>query len=113
MISWMDQLYVGEGAQKNQKRIQEGIEQGKLLWNVYVLMLPTNPKNQLDILASHYLMQPYYLNQELTVIGLAKGYDEALTVLMRITDDAYQATGTADIRSYLAARLRKKEGEDA
>ncbi|WP_434311357.1 hypothetical protein [Hominifimenecus sp. rT4P-3] len=113
MISWMEQLYVGEGAQKNQKRIQEGIRQGKLLWNVYVLMLPTNPKNQLDILSSNYLVQPYYKNQALTVVGLAKGYEEALTVLMQIVDDARKETGSVDLKAYLAARQKQKEGENA
>ncbi len=113
MIRWMEGLYLGEGVEKKHRKIQEDMERGKLRWHVYVLMLSTNPQNQLDILSSAFLKQPYYRHQELMVVGLASGYPEALTVLQRIVADAVQATGKADLRAFLAARCTgEQEGKD-
>ncbi len=113
MIRWMEGLYLGEGVEKRYKRIREDMERGKLRWHVYVLMLSTNPQNQLDILSSAFLRQPFYRNQDLTVVGLASGYQEALTVLQRMAADAVRATGKADLRAFLAARCPgEQEGKD-
>ena len=113
MIRWMEGLYLGDGVEKKAKRIQADLEQGKLRLGVYVLMLSTNPKNQLDILPSALLRQSFYRNRELTVVGLAKGYEEALTVLQRITADAVGETGGGNLRSYLQGRLEgEQEGAD-
>ena len=113
MIKWMEGLYLGDGAERQEQKIRKDMEQGKLRWHVYVLMLSTNPKNQLDILPSAFLRQSYYQRQELWVAGLALGREEALEVLQRIASDAVRETGKADLRAFLLGRRsREQEGAD-
>ena len=45
-----------------------------------------------------------------TIIGLAKGYEEALEIIEQIVNEVYQETGTAEIRTWLEARIEKMEG---
>ena len=42
-----------------------------------------------------------------TIIGLAKGYEEALEIIEQIVNEVYQETGTAEIRTWLEALLVK------
>ena len=41
------------------------------------------------------------VNEEIYVVGLAKGRDEALNLVRDIIDEVYNATGGFDIREYL------------
>ena len=113
MIRWMEGLYLGESVEKKEKRIREDMEQGKLRWHVYVLMLSTNPENQVDILSAGFLRQPFYRHQDLTVVGLAQGREEALAVLQRMAADAVRETGAGNLRAFLTRRLSgEQEGAD-
>ena len=51
------------------------------------------------------LLQPHFknknVNEEMYVVGLAKGRDEALNLVRDIIDEVYNATGGFDIREYL------------
>jgi len=113
-MKWFDRLYVGDGAEKKQDRIVRGIRVGKVQWNVYVLTLPSNPANQLDILSSNYLLQSYYRRQEdLTVVGIAKGREEAFFVLQQMVEDAMKEYGTPDLRRLFSLDKYTQEEADA
>lgn len=112
-MRWFDRLYVGDGAEKTQDRIVRGIRKGKVQWNVYVLTMPSNPANQLDILSSNYLLQPYCKRQEdLTVVGIAKGREEAFFVLQQMVEDAMKEYGTPDLRRLFSSGRYAQEGAD-
>lgn len=105
---WMNRLYVGERAEKKREEILSGIREGRLQMGVYVLTLASHPDNQLDIYPSNVLLQPYYKKKEdLTVVGIARGREEALLLVSQITTEAYRAYGTPDLRRYLAKRMEE------
>lgn len=92
-MQWYDHLYVGEKAKKHRFRILQGLREGKLLPEVYVIIPPQNGKNLLEIYPSAMLLLPPYRDQEIFVIGVAVTYWEALELVRQIVDDLYQATG--------------------
>lgn len=105
---WMNRLYVGERAEKKREEILSGIREGRLQMGVYVLTLASHPDNQLDIYPSNVLLQPYYKKKEdLTVVGIARGREEALLLVSQITTEAYRVYGTPDLRRYLAKRMEE------
>lgn len=107
MINWLDPLYVGTGAERNMARTIRRIRSRRGLLDTYVLTLPTNPDNQLDILHANYLLQGWYLHNDYTIIGIAAGYREARKLAIQIVQDAIQELGEPDIRRYLAGLLEK------
>ena len=49
-------------------------------------------------------MQKGYPKKDMVVVGLAKGYDEAIEVAASIVDEVYYSTGTFAVRAYLAEK---------
>ena len=78
-MKWYDDLYVGES-----------------------IVHKTN------IIPSHELLQKGYPKKQLYVIGLAKGYDEAVEVAASVIDEVYRQTGAFEVASYLREKRRRK-----
>ena len=79
-MKWYDDLYVGESIVHKTNKIKWKIRHNAGQINIYVITLASGEKNLLDIIPSHELLQKGYPKKQLYVIGLAKGYDEAVEV---------------------------------
>ena len=99
-------LYLGDNA-KEHKYVVLGIVLKKRLSkdDIYLITLSDNDNNLLDIISSNYFLQPHFkkkfIDSKLYVVGLAKGYEEALEVVRTIIDEVYSNTGGFDIPGYL------------
>lgn len=100
-ILWYKNIFVGEKAQKKKRTIMWKLQHGAGMLRVFVLMMPSNPDNSLDIINAAYLKQPVYKNRELKIVGIAVTYEEALQVLEKIVQEVYSQTGSVNIRTYL------------
>ena len=100
-MTWHEKLYVGESIVHKTKKIKWKICHNAGQVNIYVITLASNEQNLLDIIPAHELLQKGYPKESLYVVGLAKGYDEALEVAASIVDEVYQATGAFAVREYL------------
>lgn len=105
-MRWYSKLYVSESIGKKANRIKWRIKHGAGTPGVYVLTFASNSENLLDIIPSWNLMQRAYPKKNLKVIGLAKGYDDALELVRTIVDETYQNTGSVDVWSYLREERR-------
>ena len=81
MLNWYKNLYIGDNAKKKPKKLIHKINQGAGVIDVYVITLAVNPENSLEIFSANLLMQ--------------------------IVNEVYQETGTAEIRTWLEARIEK------
>lgn len=100
-VLWYRYLYIGEMANKQKKKIKWKIRHRAGTLRVYLLTMPSNDKNSLDIINAAYLKQPYYKKREIRIVGIALTYEEALQVLLQIVDDVYKNTKGMDIKGYL------------
>lgn len=100
-MKWYRHLYMGEQARKNRYRIIGKIRHNKLQMDVYVITLASNPSDLLDIYPSYVLRQKHFQKQEYLVVGIAKGYEEAVEVAAKIVTEVYTKTGTFGIREYI------------
>ncbi len=101
---WYDKLYVGESIVHKTKKIKWKIMHNAGQIGIYVITLASNRQNLLDIIPSYELMQRGYPKREMVIVGLAKGYDEAVEVVASIVDEVYRNTGTFAVRTYLAEK---------
>ncbi len=101
---WYDKLYVGESIVHKTKKIKWKIMHNAGQIGIYVITLASNRQNLLDIIPSYELMQRGYPKRDMVIVGLAKGYDEAVEVAASIVDEVYRNTGTFAIRTYLAEK---------
>lgn len=105
MLKWYKNLYVGDTAKKKQKKIIRKINDGSLQPGVYVITLASNCANQLDVFSADYLLQENIRAYCPPIIGVAKGYYEAIDIVQMIVEEVYQKTGTAEIRAFLEENL--------
>ena len=100
MIVWSEKLYTGSQAEKNLKRVQKKIQDGKTVVGYFLITKPSNSSNLLDILPTAELVFPFYKRQELLVYGLAKGREEAETLVLSILEDVYRKTDGLCCKEY-------------
>ena len=104
-MKWYRRLYVGENAKAAKYKIFGRVRKGRLQKDAFLVMLPSNKDNLLDIMEANYVLQPHFkknvYKDDLYIVGLAKGKDEALELVRTIVDEVYQHTGGFDISGYL------------
>lgn len=105
-MQWAENLYLTEKTAKKKNRIIRKANRGMGMVNIYLVTLASNPENLLDIFHAAHLKQPGFYKQDLTVVGIAAGYDEAVDLACRIVNDVYQSTGGFIVRDYF--RVGKK-----
>ena len=97
-------LYVGSSI-KDPDEVRRNLLIGKGQFSIYVITLsPSRPRpgaNQLEILHSALLKTPYYREIPPFIIGIADGKSEAVSVVRDLVQEAYERTGSGDVRAYL------------
>ncbi|MDD6481354.1 MAG: hypothetical protein PUF65_03605 [Lachnospiraceae bacterium] len=107
-MKWYHNLFVGDSIAGKEKKIKWKINHNAGTLSVYVIAFASNPENLLDIVPAWELRQKSYPKRDMKIIGLARGYDEALEVVRQIVDETYQSTGDVDVWSYLKEERRQK-----
>lgn len=107
MLNWYKNLYIGDNAKKKSKKLIRKINQGAGVIDVYIITLAVNPENSLEIISANLLMQPALRRNCPVIVGLAKGYDEALEIVEQIVNEVYQETKRAEIRAWLEKQIEK------
>ena len=92
-MRWYRHLYVGEKAGKRRFSIIQGIREGKLQPEVYVITPPQNGNNILDIYPARMLLLPPYRDEDMEILGIAVTYWEALEVVRQMVEDMYRCCG--------------------
>ena len=100
-MKWYRKLYVGESLTGKASQIKWRIRHRAGTVDIYVIAFASNPVNLLDLIPANELMQKGYPKKKLKIIGLARGYAEALELVRQIIEETYQATGDVDVWKYL------------
>lgn len=97
-------LYVGSSI-RDPEMVMKNLRTGRGQFTVYVIALsPSKPgigANQLEILHCVNLKQPYYKEYPPYIVGIASGRMEAIELVRDMVQEAYDHTGSADVRAYL------------
>lgn len=107
-MKYYKHLYLSEGLEKKKDKIIQKIEAGKILPGIFLVTLAPDEKNQLEIHRYILLLQPVFRREELLVVGISKDYEGALELVGEITQEVYNKTKSADIRSYILDREQEE-----
>lgn len=100
-MRWYDDLYVGYNALDNKKDIIRKIKKGKLQINKYVIALPFNDYDVLDIYPSYVLTQTWYRKSDMVIVGIAEGMEETLDMMQLVIMDCLNETGGVNVKEYI------------
>ena len=105
-MKWLKDLYVGDRAKGKVRGLLRSAERGKKSRNdkCYLITLSLYPNAQLDLMSFQESRNKAYQGEKLTVLGLAAGRSEAVSLLEKMADDCLKASGSPDLKAYFAAR---------
>lgn len=72
-MRWYDDLYVGYNLLDKKRQVMWKIKRGKQQFNKYVITLPFNDYDVLDIYPSNVLTQKWYKDSDIVIVGIAEG----------------------------------------
>ncbi|MGF6988999.1 hypothetical protein M2145_000301 [Lachnospiraceae bacterium PF1-21] len=76
--------------------------------SVYLLCLNGKLDNRLEIISYRETLGEHYPHEDLTVVGLAKDYEEAEDLLEEIATEVYLATKDVNISDFLLDRIKER-----
>ena len=101
-MKWYRKLYVGETVKKDRYRIIGKVRWGRLQKkDAYLITIASNEANLLDIYPANTMLWPYFRRKEILIVGIAKGYEEAVELACHIVAEVYTATGGFAVRRYI------------
>lgn len=103
-VKYYSNLYVSDSLKKKKDKVIRRLERRKIQPDLHVILLPGCGHNQLEIVNAMYLLQPGYPREDRLVVGIAKGWDDAVELVETISREVYEATGDLQLRDYIQAR---------
>lgn len=96
---FFDNLYLGTGI-PNVSKIKKQILKRSFFVNAYVIAL-SEGADQLDIFDAKILRQSFYRKNPRTIVGIAADYDEAVELILQITQDALTQGYDGKLKQFL------------
>lgn len=106
-MKYYKNLYMTDALKKKKDKMIKKMEAGKFMPGIHLITLAANPKNHLEIWHYPILLQPAFPKEGLFVVGITKGYEEALEVVEEIVQEVYNKTEGTDIRSYILSKAQE------
>jgi hypothetical protein len=93
-----EHVYISEILKPEKEFLKKRIRQKKKIPALYCITLPLWKSGILEIYSYNELISDFYEKEEIVVVGLAAGRDDALVLLRRMADDlaADDALGNVD-----------------
>ncbi len=101
-LEYHHRLYLSESISESKlDKIKKRLKKQPLLSNVYLITISCNPSDQLDIFSAKQLVQDYYKEHSVYVIGIASDYNEAVALIETIVQECLQTRGDCALKEYL------------
>lgn len=97
---WYKDFYAGDSVVSKREKIKWKVMHNAGLVDIYLIAVSSNEENLLDIIPSWELMQTYYKRTETLIVGVDKGYENAMELAGKIVMDVYRKTGEFNVRKY-------------
>lgn len=102
---WYEDLYVGYSLLDKKRQIMRKIKNGKPMFNKYVITLPKNNYDTLEIYPADVMIQKWYKDSDIVVIGIAEGKEEAMDIMVLIIMDCLNQTGGVKVKDFIMEQM--------
>lgn len=100
-LIWSKNVYYGDTTLKDGLKGIKKYFPASYRQDLYFITRPSNEKNLLDIYAIDEMQKDCFKDREFYVLGLARGYDEAVETAGRLVSETFHHTGGFSIEEYL------------
>ena len=110
-MEWYSRLYIGEGAKPKAKKIIRKLKRNAGQMDIYLITLASNGKDILEIINAAYLKQSVVRRNLPMIVGIAKGYGEAVELVQQLVTETYEKTGDCQVLAYLKWKAKTGSGK--
>lgn len=101
-LKYYPRLYLGDSIDADKlDKIKKKLENRPLFSGVFLVAVSRNPSDQLEIYGAKQLAQSYYRKNPPYVVGLAGDYEEAVSLVIRMTEECLASRGDCRLKEYL------------
>ena len=93
-------LYWGDSVRKH-SLVKWRLKNGRIQPSIFCIQKAQTDSDQLDIMHCAFLKQPFYLENPAYIYGIAGSYNEALELVVKISEEADKAGFPGRVREYL------------
>jgi len=104
MLKWAKDLIIGASVGKKSADIMRRLDAGETV-TMYFLITLTQGADQLEIINTAYLAQKHVRENLPMIVGIAGSKSEAKEMVEGLVGECYEATGGADIKSYIKDKI--------
>ncbi len=104
---WYNDLYISDNLPQNSKKVIRIVERRIHVKPLFLVTLSEIEDGQLEIISLTSLRLPFFRQEHVKVVGVAKGYYHARSLVESIIAEVYEHTGGCDCKSYLDAGFGK------
>ena len=104
-MKWAKKLIYGEEAGKKRTGYVMKLKMGKGIFGLSAIVVNPDSPNQMEIIDSKQLMWKKYPKDDLILIGLAKGEEEACEVVEKLAKRSFEVTGSYDLKAYVLEHM--------
>lgn len=97
-MNWHKKIVFGEEAEKKRNKIIYKLDNHKIEFGVYFVLLSSSEKDLLDVVPGYMIYKEAYSGKEILGVGLTK--EEAFDVCGQLIMRVMEETGNLDVRSY-------------
>ena len=108
-MRWYEDVYVGYNLLDKKRQVIRKIKNGKPQLNKYVITLPQNDYDTLEIYPSNILSQKWYRDSDMVVVGITEGMEEAMDMIQLIIMDCLNDTGEVKVKKYIMSKMEAGE----
>lgn len=109
-MKWYQKLYIGKKIKKDREQIIKNVETGVGMPDVFLITLAANERDLFDIFLADFLFQPVLHGHCPMIVGVARGWHEAVDIATGIALEAYRENGDFNVRRFLQNRI--PDGEE-
>ncbi len=100
-MKYLKGLVIDKEISSNPYFLKWRIDHNRAPKDTYVLSIPENGHDILEIHKASLLKAKYYKTHPLLVAGIARGYEEAVMLCARLVKETYDSQGNFDVKGYL------------
>lgn len=105
-MKWSRKLYVGKRVPPLHE-LKWNIRHNAGMVEIYYIVLSEKPDEMFEIYPSYVFMQAHIKEQDVFVVGVARGYTHSIRLVRTMLEDVYEATGGFDVKTYFAEDVKE------
>ena len=94
------QLYISENAVKDKGKIIRAVKKNKLRLGAFLIVLSQDNDSLLEIYPSYIFLHPHFKKSEISIVGISKGYNEAVELVRCMVEQCYKEKGNLELKSF-------------